>query len=127
LFIALYVGWDGGTYTLGAKVRIVGGSTTYTIADTTSNDKFVLFDTLWIGTDEDENFQSNCIHSDWNVWAGNLAQATTQVAYMADEANLMEHRETLGRKYLLHSNMSPSPWNRQRLSGAIECENVEAL
>ena len=127
LFVALYVGWTDGAVHMGCKVRIVGGTTTFTAEDTTTNDKFTLYDTLWIGCSENENLQADAIFQDVNVWAGTEQMISDQVAYMANTDNLMEHRETLGRLYKLYPNLSPSPWERGRYDGPIFCENVEAL
>jgi hypothetical protein len=128
LFVAMYIGWTSGTYTLGYKLRVVGDDTTYSVEDNTSTDKFTIYDTLYIGTDESGvNNQADTVFQDVNIWAGTEAQVATQVEYMTDEDNLMEHRETLGRLYHVKSKLSPSPWNRQRYSGDIECENIEAI
>jgi len=127
IFMALYVGWTSGTYTLGFKTRVVGGDTTYSAEDNTSADKFVIYDTLYVGSAKDGTMGADSIFQDVNVWSGTEAMVAAQVKYMADPANLMEHREVLGRKYRISANLSPNPYNRRRYDGTISCENTKVL
>jgi hypothetical protein len=127
LFIALSVGWKDGVAHKKAEVRIVGGNTTFTAEHGGTAQFFTMYDTLWVGCDENQNEQADCLFQGVDIWAGREEDITTMVENMADPANLMEYRETLGRLYHIENHLNPNPYNRQMLDGTITCLNTRVL
>ena len=124
LACALYVGRISTTMTVGCRIRIVGGSTSYSASHASGTS---IFDELYIGVSEGGTNWADAVLSDAVIWVGDDDMITDSVAYMADKNNLMEHRETYGRRYFLYPSFSPSPWNRGRYDGTINCVQEKTL
>jgi hypothetical protein len=128
LFIAYGVGWINGSPNHFIYAAVVDDSPTVRSDLSGSGTNFyTIYDEFYIGTSHSETLGADSAFQDVNIWSGEMNDISDYVEYMARPKNLRVHKEVCGRLFYLNSNLSPVPWQRDRVSGTISCTQKEAL